>query len=143
MAAAICASASAAACRRPSARPCVWPRASASCKAATFLALPPGVRKSQSKRYLLALMLTCRASSVDELLLGAVLRDHDLAFLGQFLGEVDHLVLGIVDVLQADRAHGPHLVLKVLGGAGRHIGEEEGSDRFRGALEGAPEGVLV
>src|SRR5829696_8575578 len=143
MAATICASASAAACRRPSMRPCAWPRASAACNAATFLALPPGVRKSQSKRYLLALMLTCRAPSVDELLLGAVLGDHDLAFLGQLLGEVDHLVLRIVDVLEADRAHGPHLVFKVFGSPGRHVGEEERAHRLRGAFEGAPERVLV
>ena len=40
-----------------------------------------------------------------------------------------------VDVAQPHRTHGAHIVDQHLGGAGRHVGQEELAHRLRGALE--------
>jgi hypothetical protein len=71
------------------------------------------------------------------------LGDHDLALGGEVLGEIDQLRLRLVDVAQPHRAHLRHVVGQHLGGAGRHVAEEELAHRVAGALERDAELVLV
>src|SRR5258705_60688 len=49
-------------------------------------------------------------SSVHQLFVGAVLRDHDLALGGEVLGEIDQQALRLVDVAQAHRSERLHVV---------------------------------
>src|SRR5579871_6545839 len=106
IAAAICSSAtalrralSAFACARPAAWPLRCPRASASATlratSAAVAASPraDGLEKSRSNRYFAGSPI-----SVHQLVVGAVLRQHDLALGGEVLGEVDQQRLGLVDV---------------------------------------------
>src|SRR5215510_1833461 len=82
-------------------------------------------------------------ASVDQLFVAAVLRDHDLALGGEVLGEVDELRLRVVDVAQAHWPHGAHVVVEHLGGARRHVAQEELTHRLGRALERDRQLVLV
>src|SRR5690606_21098312 len=48
--------------------------------------------------------------SVDQLVVAALPGQHDIAARRQILGHLDHRHLGVVDVLEADRPHGFHVL---------------------------------
>src|SRR5262245_1622379 len=82
-------------------------------------------------------------ASVDQLFVAAVLRDHDLALGGEVLGEIDELRLRIVDIEPAYRSQSAHVVVEHLGGARRHVAQEELPHRLGRSLERDRKLVLV
>src|SRR5262245_4161486 len=83
------------------------------------------------------------SSSIDQFFVAAALRDHDLALGGEVLGQADQLPLCLVDVAQAHRSHGAHVVAQHFGGARRHVAQKELADRLGCPLERNCELVLV
>ena len=63
--------------------------------------------------------------SINQLVFVAIVGQHDLAPVGEFLGDRDDVHLCLVDVAQADRAHHLHVLAQDLRRAFRHVGEEE------------------
>src|SRR6185503_18046694 len=98
--------------------------------------------KSSSNRNLTGALIGCK-TSIDQFFVAAVLRDHDLALGGEVLGEVDQQPLRLVDVAQAHGAERLHVVDQHLGGARRHVAEEELPHRVGRALQRHRELVLV
>src|SRR3977135_3040347 len=107
---------------------------SASCRAAATegaasLAAAP---KSTSNRYFARAVIQ---PSIDQFFVATALRDHDLALGGEILGEIDQQALRLVDVAQPHRTERLHVVGEHLGGACRHVRQEEGAHRLVRALE--------
>src|SRR5215510_5727062 len=113
------------------------------CSVSEIVGLPPRLpaAKSLSNRNFAGDAIA--VASVDQLFVAAVLRDHDLALGGEVLGEVDELRLRIVDVAQTYRPHGAHVVVEHLGGARRHVAQEELAHRLGRSLQRDRELVLV
>src|SRR5215510_8049916 len=105
---------------------------------------PPAAKSTSNRNFAGALMIVLRRprttqggrvghpiqcgasrSSIDELLVGAALGDQDLAAGGEILGQIDEQRLRLVDVAQADRPHRLHVLDQHLGGARRHVAQEE------------------
>src|ERR1700750_425092 len=114
------------ACACPAAKPlrCAWDSAAPRRRSASttvMVGLPP-VAKSSSNRYFAVVFINFL---VDELVVAAALRDQDLAFCAHVLGEIDQQPLRLVDIAQAHGTERAHVVGQHLGGARRHIAEEE------------------
>src|SRR5712691_8014641 len=132
-----------------SAKPRAWAASSAcatfeACSASEMVGLllrPPASKSLSNRNFAGADPITL--SSIDQLFVAAALRDHDLALGGEILGQADQLPLRIVDVAQAHRSHGAHVVAQHLGGARGHVAQEELADRLGCALERDRELVLV
>src|SRR5215472_2578229 len=140
-------SASVRACASAAFMPAWKPRASAAASVASCSAAATGgattwaaAEKSWSNMYLAAAAMR---PSVHQLFVGAVLGDHDLALGGEVLGEIDQEALRLVDIAQAHRAQRLHVVEQHLGGARRHVLQEEGAHRLVRTLERDRELVLV
>src|ERR1700722_7559511 len=126
-----------------------WRRAEASasasfiaCSASVIEALPglrsvPEAKSTSNRNFAGAPIL------IHQLFFAAALGDDDLALGGEVLGEIDQERLRLVDLAQPYRAHGLHVVHQHLGGARRHVGEEELAHRLGGALERDRELVLL
>src|SRR5262245_54020829 len=102
---------------------------------------PPAAKSLSNRNFAGADPITL--SSIDQLFVAAALRDHDLALGGEVLGQADKLSLRLVDVAQAHRSHGAHVVAQHLGGARRHVAQEELADRVGCPLERDRELVLI
>src|SRR5690348_4754554 len=96
--------------------------------------------KSSSNRYLAVAFIRiswctiCSCVSVDQFVLAAALGDDDFTLGREVLGDIDEESLSLVDVAQPDRSHGLHVFHQELGGAARHVGEEELAHGLVGAL---------
>src|SRR5258705_5314395 len=132
-----------------SAKPRAWAASSAcatleACSVSEMVGLllrPPASKSLSNRNFAGADPITL--SSIDQLFVAAALRDHDLALGGEVLGQADQLPLRVVDVAQAHRPHGAHVVAQHLGGARGHVAQEELADRLGCTLEGDRELVLV
>src|SRR5215510_7051623 len=135
----VCASAKPRACAAVSA--CVTFSACSASEIVGLLPRPPAAKSLSNRNF--AGDDAMMVASVDQLFVTAVLRDHDLALGGEVLGEVDELRLRIVDVAQANRPHGAHVVVEHPGGARRHVAQEELAHRLGRSLQRDRELVLV
>src|ERR1700733_7299248 len=84
--------------------------------------------KTVSKVYLVAFIVPI-AISIDQLVFALFAGDHDLALVGEVLGDVDHAHLRVVHVLETDGPHGLHVLAQDLYGALGHVGEEDVAQR--------------
>src|SRR5712692_5681353 len=99
--------------------------------------------KSLSNRNFAGDLMVAPSPSIDQLFVAVALGDHDLALGRKVLREIDELGLRLVDVSQPHRPERRHVVGEHLGGAGRHVAEEELADGVGGALERDRQLVLV
>src|SRR6476469_7995814 len=83
--------------------------------------------KFSSNRYLAVAFIRVL---IDQLFVAAALGDQDFALGGELLGDIDQQRLRLVDIAQPHRAHRLHVVDQHLGGARRHVGEEELAHRL-------------
>src|SRR5262245_21496936 len=105
--------------------------------------LPP--TRSITRSWMARNSLACSRTSISEISSSSsvALGNNDLALGRQILGDVDKKRLRLVDVTQPHRSHCLHVFDQHLGGAARHIGEEELADRLVGALERQRQLVVV
>src|SRR5688572_24037598 len=99
--------------------------------------------KSLSKRNLRTTAISRSRALVDQLVFALLVGQHDLALAGELLGDGDHRQLGFLDVAQPDRTHRGHVFLEHRGCPLRHVGQEQVAQRFRRALEGQRQLVLL
>src|ERR1700679_780601 len=81
--------------------------------------------------------------SIDQLVFALLVGDHDLALVGEILGDADHAHLGFIDVFQPHGTHCIHVLAQDLAGALAHVGEEDIAQRVGRALEREAELVFL